>query len=390
MLALQRHLFTLDEDVHYLNCAYMSPVSKQVEAAGREGIAQKRTPSSIQPDDFFETADAIRARFGRLVHAPANSIAIIPAVSYGIATVAKNTRLEKGDNVIVVSEQFPSNIYSWKRRVTEQGAELRIIEPPDVLKQRGQLWNARILEAIDERTRVVSMAPVHWADGTLFDLPAIGERAREVDAALIVDGTQSVGALPFDCRHIQPDALICAAYKWLLAPYGIGVAYFGPRYADAIPIEEAWINRKGSEQFGGLVEYQDRYQAGAVRFDMGGRSNFIMLPMLYTALGHLEDWGVEAIASYCVHLTAPFLDEMKDLGYWMEESAWRASHLFGVRVRGGTAMERLVNAIQDANIYVSVRGNAVRISPHVYNDSRDMAALLEVLTSFSRSGLTVS
>ncbi|NBC06158.1 MAG: aminotransferase class V-fold PLP-dependent enzyme, partial [Bacteroidetes bacterium] len=86
-------------------------------------------------------------------------------------------------------------------------------------------WNEAILDAIDERTALVSLAHVHWADGTLFDLPAIRQRATEAGALLVIDGTQSVGALPFDIQEIQPDALICAAYKWLMGPYTTGLAY---------------------------------------------------------------------------------------------------------------------------------------------------------------------
>jgi len=124
---------------------------------------------------------------------------------------------------------------------------------------------------------------VHWTDGTRFDLVAIGRAARRVGAAFVVDGTQSVGALPFDVREIQPDALVCAGYKWLLGPYAMGAAYFGPRYDAGDPIEENWITRRGSDDFQRLVAYQDEYAPGAIRYDVGERSNFILLPMFIAA-----------------------------------------------------------------------------------------------------------
>jgi len=379
MLKLQKHLFSLDDDVIYLNCAYMSPVSKQVEAAGLTGIQAKRSPQRIKPPHFFDAANQVRQRFSSLINARAESIAILPSASYGIATVAHNTHLEATQNIVILSEQFPSNVYSWKRMTEESGASLRIVDPPSVSKQRSQLWNQRILESIDINTAVVALPHVHWADGTLFDLENIGKRARDVGAAFIIDGTQSVGAFPFDIQTIQPDALICAGYKWLMGPYGIGVAYYGPRYADGIPLEENWISRKDSEHFGGLVKYKDEYQSGVVRFDVGGRSNFIMLAMLDAALKHIQDWGIQAIQDYCTILTEASIAQLLNEGYWIEEAGGRASHLFGIRVREDIAMERLVEAINAARISVSIRGNAVRISPHVYNTREEMAVLTEIL-----------
>ena len=379
MLEPQKHLFNLDEDSIYLNCAYMSPVSKQVEVAGIHGVQSKRRPQHIKPHHFFDPSDQIRQRFGRLIQAPPSSIALIPSASYGIATAASNTSIEQGQNIVVLQEQFPSNIYSWSRLAAENKADLKVIEPPAVLKRRSHLWNERILESIDSNTAAIAVPHVHWTDGTLFDLEAIGKRAREVDAAFIIDGTQSVGAFPFNVETIQPDALICAAYKWLMGPYGTGVAYYGPRFADGIPLEENWICRKGSEHFGGLVNYVNEYQPGAVRFDVGGRSNFIMLPMLEAALQHLEDWGITNIQSYCSNLISPFISHLREAGYWLEDDKGRASHLFGVRVRDGISMERLVEAINAARISVSIRGNAVRISPHVYNTKDELDVLTDIL-----------
>ena len=107
------------------------------------------------------------------------------------------------------------------------------------------------------------MSHIHWADGTLFDLKAIRQRTRDVGALLIIDGTQSIGALPFDIQEIQPDALICAGYKWLMGPYSLGLAYLGEFFDEGIPIEENWKNRHNSHHFARLVNYEDKYQPHA-------------------------------------------------------------------------------------------------------------------------------
>src|SRR3712207_2882335 len=107
MLACQKDRFFLPEGEHYLNCAYMSPLSRRVEEAGIEGIRRKRVPSRISPRAFFTESDAARERFARLVNAPdPGRVAIVPAASYALATVARNTPLRRGQNVVVAHEQF--------------------------------------------------------------------------------------------------------------------------------------------------------------------------------------------------------------------------------------------------------------------------------------------
>lgn len=378
MLTCQRAAFSLPETQHYLNCAYMSPLPREVEAAGISGIRRKRNPALITPGDFFHEADRARALFGRLVGGEAERVAIIPAVSYGMALVARNTPLRRGHNVVVAHEQFPSNVHVWRSACLAGHAELRTVRPPDS-GGRGAGWNQALLEAIDGATAVVALPHVHWTDGTHFDLEAIGARAREVGAALVIDGTQSVGALPFDLAAIRPDALVCAAYKWLLGPYSIGLAYLGPRFDSAAPLEETWLGRAGSEDFRALVDYRDEYQPGAARFDVGQRSNFALLPMLVAALELLLRWGPGNIQEYCRELTGALVADARDAGFQVEDEGYRASHLFGIRPPTGTDLRDLQRRLDARGVVASLRGSALRISPHIYNDGSDIAALAAAL-----------
>ena len=240
MLSCQADAFSLPPDIHYLNGAYMSPLLRSVEEAGIDAVRQKRVPVEIGPRDFFDPADAARQRFARLVGADRpERVAILPAVSYGIAVAARNTPIGRGQNVVLTEGQFPSNALIWRRLAAEQGAEVRTIPAPVNVRGRSRGWNARILDAIDARTAAVALAPVHWTDGTRFDLPEIGRRAREVDAAFVIDGTQAVGAMPVDIRATGADALVVAAYKWMLGPYAMAFGWFGPRYDGGVPLEEA-------------------------------------------------------------------------------------------------------------------------------------------------------
>jgi selenocysteine lyase/cysteine desulfurase len=378
-LPCQKAAFTLPDGLHYLNCAYMGPLPRVVEEAGMAGMRLKRAPHAISPADFFTQNDEARRLFARLIGASdPNRVAFIPAVSYGIATVARNTRAEAGQNLVVVSEQFPSNVYAWRRLAAERGLELRTVQAPDSTR-RGEEWNAALLAAIDAGTALVAIPEVHWTDGTRFDLEAVGERARRYGAALVVDATQSLGALPFDLARTGVDAVITAAYKWLLGPYSIGLAWFGPRYDEGVPLEETWIGRSGSEDFRGLVRYRDEYQPGAIRYDVGERSNFILTPMLVAALRLILEWRPDRIQEYCAALTAAALEEARALGFRVEDARWRGHHLFGLRAPAGIDLAVLNETLRAHGVSASLRGSALRVSPNVYNDEADMAALLRAL-----------
>jgi len=373
--------------VRYLNNAFQCPMSKKVQQAGRDAITRLADPSTLSAKDFFEPADALRHTFASLIGTSNwESVAFIPSASYGMAVVATNVPLRPRQNVVVLGEQFPSNVYAWRRICKEKDAVLRTVAPPLDFKDRGSQWNQSLLEAIDSDTALVSIANVHWSDGTLFDLEAVGARCREVGALFIVDGTQSVGALPLNVDHLGIDALICAAYKSLTGPYGLGLAYYGPRFHGARPIEENWISRAGSEVFAELVNYVDEYQPGAKRLDSGGYSSFTLLPMLTAAVEQVSDWTPEEIQSYCRRLTGALAASAEEFGYLVEDASCRVGHIVGLRMPSGIDTELVRRRLQERRIFVSIRGQALRVAPHVYSRAEDVEALLDVLETVARSG----
>ncbi len=376
----QKHLFNLDPELTYLNCAYMSPLMKTVEQAGIDGVLRKQKPERVSGEDFFSETNELRKEYAKLVNCPdPNRIVVIPSVSYGFANVAKNLKLNPGDEIVVVGEQFPSNVYPWRRLVQDSGAKIVTVPGPKVTTGRGKRWNEQILETINSKTRLVATGNIHWADGTLFDMKAIRAKTHEVGAWMVIDGTQSIGAVPFDIDEIQPDALIAAGYKSLMGPYSIGLAYYGPALDDGVPVEENWINRFESENFANLVNYNDSYQPGALRYEVGEHSNFILVPMMLEAVLVLSSWGVKNVKEYCNNLVDVYVSQLKDTGYIIEELDYRASNLFGIRLGDGMSMDSIKARLQEANIFVSYRGDSIRVSPNVYNDAADMEKLVEVL-----------
>ncbi len=374
----QKDLFDLNPDIVFLNGAYMSPQLKSVADIGIRHLSRKNRPDGISIQDFFRPVQQLKASFAALIGAEdPERIALIPSVSYGIANAAHNLPFGPGQQVLVAEAQFPSNYYIWERLTRERGATLHTVACPQQATHRGDAWTAAWLDAIDERTAVVALEHVHWADGSVFDLEAIAAKARSVGAAVVIDGTQSVGALPFSVAAIQPDALICAGYKWLMGPYSIGLAYYSPIFDEGKPIEENWINKQDSEHFKNLVAYQSAYKPKAARYCMGEQSNFVLVPMLQGALEQIIAWGPDNIQAYCHQIAAEALPLIREYGGIIDASPARAGHLFGVRLGPGIDAAALEKALQDHQVHLSFRGDAIRVAPHVYNTREDFAVLAE-------------
>ncbi|MFH0756405.1 MAG: aminotransferase class V-fold PLP-dependent enzyme [Bacteroidota bacterium] len=375
----QKDLFRIPEGIHYLNCAYMSPLLRSVEERGIEGMQRKRNPVSIKPVDFFTGVVEVRERFGRMANCAPSQVAVMPSVSYGMNSVIRNIPCGRGQHALTISEEFPSCYYTALRWCNEHGAELKVVVRDEDLPEKASHWNERILEAIGKDTAFVVMASVHWMNGTRFDLEQIGNRCREVGARLIVDGSQSVGALPMDVRKFHIDALICAAYKWLMGPYSTALSFIHEDFNDGVPLEESWMTRPGSERFDRLTNYVEGYKAGAIRYDVGQSSNFILVPMLGEALRQLLEWGVSDIQEYSRVLSEPLIRFFRERGSRVEDEAYRAHHLMGLPLPPGTNGEQLVSELQSRNVFVSLRGSNIRISVNVFNTREDIHELIDSL-----------
>ncbi|WP_298313864.1 aminotransferase class V-fold PLP-dependent enzyme [uncultured Aquimarina sp.] len=373
----QKHLFDLSPEITYLNGAYMAPQLKSVTEIGLKSVQRKAHPNEVLPEDFFTEKEILKQRFATLIDAPNyKNTAIIPSVSYGIANAANNVPIKKGDEIILVDEQFPSNVYIWQEVARKNEATIKIVRPPVKLENRGKRWNENILEAITKNTAVIAMPHVHWADGTLFDLKAIREKTKTVDAILVIDGTQSVGAFPFSIQEIEPDALVCGGYKWLLGPYSIGLAYYSDAFNNGTPIEHNWMNRYNSEDFSGLTKYEDRYQEKAARYSVGESSNFVLTPMMIRAVEQLVEWQPKNIQEYGKNISRKAIQKLRELGCFIEDDAYRAHHLFGIYLPNHINVEEIKAKLKEAQIFVSYRGNAMRVSCNVYNTEEDFEKLI--------------
>lgn len=375
LLPNQRALFEIPDDVTYLNCASLSPQMRSVTAAGVEALRIRVSPWKVTGADWFAGLDRLRELAARLMHADTDGIALVPAASYGIATAAANVPIRAGQSIVLLHEQFPSNVYAWRDLAARNNARVRTV-------QRGAdgTWTEAVLAAIDDDTAIVAVPHCHWTDGSRLDLTRIGARARSVNAAFIVDASQSLGAHPLDVAAFQPDFLVSVGYKWLMGPYGVAYLYVAPRWRETgKPLEQSWITRAGAEDFARVVDYTDELQPGARRFDMGGFPRFNAMPMAIAGLEQIHAWGVDRIQATLSVLTRRIEDGAATLGATAPPRDYRVGHSIGLRLRDGLP-DGILEALQAAKVFVSLRGNSIRVSPHLYNDAADVDRFLNVLS----------
>jgi selenocysteine lyase/cysteine desulfurase len=378
MIPCQRDAFDIPEDVAYFNCAYMGPMLKVVRKAAEAALARTGQPWQVTTDDFFTPPERARSLFARLINARPGDVAITPSASFGISTAANNLRIAKGQTIVMLDEEFPSNVYAWQALARRDGGEIRIVRRPADAD-----WTQAILNALDDRVAIAALPHCHWTDGGHVDLERVSPALGKLGARLVLDVTQSLGVVPLDVTRIKVDYLACASYKWLLGPYSLGFLYAAEQHHGGEPIDYNWITRERSEDFAGLVDYRDGYQPGARRYDMGERASFVLLPMVTAALEQLLAWTPEAIMATLAAITDRIADHAPELGVTVAPRALRAAHIAGLRFNDGMPAG-LVEQLREHKIYVSVRGQTMRIAPHVFVTAADVDRLLGALRRSAR------
>ncbi len=373
IIECQRDRFAVPANVHYLNCAYMAPLSHDVTRAMQDAAQLKETPWNFKPADFFSVAEQFRGKAAQIAGVSSDCIAIVPSVSYALAVAARNLPFARSETIVTLADQFPSNIYVWQDLARRSDGKVIGVHRPSQ-----SCWSDAVIEAIGPETAIVAVPHCHWADGRIVDLERVGVACRENGAALVLDLTQSLGAMPIDFTKVRPDFAVAACYKWLMGPYGIGMLYVSPKHHDGEPLEHNWINRSGSEDFANLVDYRDDFQPGARRFDMGEKSNPPLLLGASAAFDFLLEFGVDRIAHTLGKATDAIASGADSLGFASAEIGIRAPHFLSLNF-SGQVPAGLTEKLAAADIHVSLRGTSLRVTPHLYNNAQDSAALLEAL-----------
>src|SRR5712672_3263613 len=379
MLASQRALFEMPRHICYLNSASYSPLPLKTQEAARAAVGRKGTPWTLEPGFANQQHDRARAAAARLIHADPADMALIPSISYGVATAAKILTIERGTRVIVLENDHSSPVLEWQTRADAQGFAVETIRRPD----DGD-WTSAVLAAIERPgaapISLASISSVHWSDGGLIDIEKVGAALRQRGASFLIDATHSAGVLTMDVRRLDPDFVIFPTYKWLLGPYGRAFLYIAKRHQGGIPLEQTSGGRRDVRAENAVYFADLSSVADARRFDMGERDHFISLEMASIGVEMMTAWGNAAIVERLAMLTARLADGLRGLGVSVAERRLRAPHILSLGFKNlgfenlgfdNGMPTGLVEGLASEGIYVAARLGRMRISPHVFNDEAD-------------------
>ena len=376
MLPSQRHLFEIPSDICYLNSASYSPLPRKTLEAGRAAVGRKGQPWTLEAGFAGRQHDRARSAAARLINADADDVALIPAISYGVATMAKVLTIPRGARVIVLENDHSSPVLEWHARAEAQGFAVETVRQP----ADGD-WTSAVLAAIERPGAPVGLASissVHWSDGGMIDVDKVQAALRRHGAMFVIDATQSAGVVAMDVKRLDPDAVIFPTYKWLIGPYGRAFLYVAKRHQNGVPLEQTSAGRRNVNSENPVYFGDLGYVGNARRYDMGERDHFISLEMASIGMEMMADWGAAAVSERLGMLTQRMADGVRELGVNVLARHLRAPHVLSLGMAGGISKE-LVAGLAAENIHVALRLGRMRISPHVYNDEADTDRFVAVL-----------
>ena len=340
-------------------------------------------------DELRAEVERTRHAFADLVNSSVNEIAITKNVSEGLNLFAASLPWEAGDNVLVCPElEHPNNIYLWFNLARSKGIEVRTI-PAD----EGRMPVAAMGDALDERTRVVTMPSISFAPGFLTDVKSLALAAKQVGALTLVDAAQSIGAIDTDVRDLGIDALAVATQKCLFSLYGFGFLYVRREVAESlVPIHVARYGIDlGDAHETAFTEDELKYQPGALRFDLGNY-NYLGATAAATALDLLAGWGMKNVEAHVCGLASELATGLLELGLPVAGGSpgSHLAHIVSVGESGGgrhysaddPAMNSLYDHLVAAGIKLSIRSGVLRLSIGVYNQSVDIEHVIKAARSW--------
>lgn len=368
-------LFIRPERAAYFDCAHCALPLRSVASELHEAARHWCKPSE-------EPSEEVRSLFGTLIGASADDIALTPSTTRGIATVCQLTRLAPGQRVVLMANEHPSQVLGWLEWCRACGAE-----PVFVPKPADGDWTSALIGALTPETAVVCFAPCHWCDGTFVNGAAVAAQARKVGARVVIDGTQAIGAMPFDVAEVAPDFVVASGYKWLLGPAGLGYLYVHPRHHSGRPAENGWNNRIPADgaylwQEGKLI-YPEGYTHGARRFDAAGITKSVLPRLAIAGLRQLLLWTPLRVHEHLRGWNTALAATLPPQRVCTPDPTHGHTHILGIDV--GEANGAAVAAqLGTRGIEVSIRGPTLRLSPHFWNTAADLALMGESLDAVLR------
>ncbi len=367
------------EDATYLNAAGHGPLPKVSLRAAQQAIEWKKFPHLIPEETYFGLPNRVRASLAKIMNAQPDEIALTSGASAGLATVAMGLDFQPDDEVILAQGDFPIHFTTFLPLV--RAGKLRV----KIAKPRGRFITADdYIEQIGPKTRLISTSLVRFDDGARLDSARLGEACHNARALLLLDTAQCVGGMPIDVKTLGADFISASGYKWLLGPYGTGFLWARADLIAQMPERPFyWMAAVGAEKFDSLASSDFRLAPGARRWDAPETANLFNLCPLQASLDFLLRTGVDTVWQHCGRLIAEMIQRLPMDRCVLASPAdpARRGPYACIAARKREETPQLFERLREANVIVSLREGALRISPHLYNSERDIDRLLTVLTT---------
>ncbi|HXM99703.1 MAG TPA: aminotransferase class V-fold PLP-dependent enzyme [Candidatus Dormibacteraeota bacterium] len=374
----RQHWFEI-EDAIYFNAAGQAPMPKAALQAVQNALEWKKYPHRMPDHAYFEVPNQIRESIAKLIGAKKEEIALTTGASTGAAAVAYGLEWRTGDEILVADGEFPLQYSTWKPMEDRDGVKVR------VAAQRERWMSADdFIAALTPRTKLVSVSLVRFDDGSLLDAAKLSAACHAQGALLLLDASQSCGAIPLNVASLGADFVVASGYKWLLSPYGTGFFWIrGELISKMRPGPFYWQAVEGANHFGSLVFPQPKAEVGAKRWDSAETASYFNLAGMNASLEFVLQVGPETIARHN-HKLIDLLYSRLPKDRCVPTSPLRAAErgpygCFAARTPEKT--KELYARLRAENVIVSLREGHLRVSPHLYNTERDIDRLIAIITS---------
>ena len=359
----------------WLNCAHQGPLPAVAAEAARRAIEWKEQPWELTTERFSGVPARLRETLGRLLRVPGEDVVLGNSASFGLHLLANGLPFRSGDEVLVMDGDFPSNLLPWEGRA---GVTVRRLQPAaDVLTAD------EVQRGLTPASRAVCLSWVHSFSGRVADLRAIAWICRERGVWLLVNGSQAVGARPFDPESLPVDALVGVGFKWLCGPYGTGYCWIRPELRERMAYNQRyWLSLQTAEALErGRGELAPPADWGARRYDLFGTANFFNFTAWTAALDRLLAHGVETIERHDQQLVARLLARIDRDAYRVltPEDPERRSTLVFLTHREPARNRAIFRRLAQRGIHLALRAGALRAAPHYYNSVDQIDELCNAL-----------
>lgn len=356
---------------NYLDHAAVAPISGRAAAAMARFIEEAQSHSYAR-GGLYPESKRVRQLAAKLLNCHAEEVTFVKNTGEGLSYVANGLSFSKGDNIVTAGCEFPANIYPWMN-LRSAGVQLKMV-PED----KGRVPLERLVELIDDRTRVVAISAVQFASGFRTDLAKLGAICQERGVLFCVDAIQALGCVPIDVRAMKIDFLSADGHKWLLGPEGAGIFYCRHELLGLLrPTSVGWLSVKNPLNFS---DYRLDFRDDARRFD-GGSYNLAGIWGLGASVEWLLEIGVDKIWERVQLLTDRLVEGVREKGYRLVSSRLPGESSGIVAFVSSTHDHaRLVSHLrQEYRTVIAAREGRLRASPHFYNTEDEIDQLVEHL-----------